>query len=61
MKPRYSIPRSSDGWHRYLTLTPSKHPYAPDCSCPDFAHDDQHIEAIAKAHGHGFPYLARTA
>ena len=32
--------------HVYRDLKPAKHPYAPDSSCPDFAYDDLHCEAV---------------
>jgi hypothetical protein len=29
----------------------------PDLSTPKFANDGEHIKSIARAHGHGFPFL----
>jgi hypothetical protein len=46
--------RNPDGRHGAKPSTidykPAKHPYAPDCSCPDFAWDDDHCAAVL-AHG----------
>lgn len=44
-----------DAYHVYRDLQPAKQPFAPDCSCPDFANDDAHCEAV-NALG-GFPAL----
>lgn len=44
------------GWHvPNPNLMPAKYPFAADESCPDFAHDDMHCEAVL-AHG-GYPTL----
>lgn len=41
------------------TVGVSKYPYAPDCSCPDFAWDDDHCAAVLASGG--YPVLARRA
>lgn len=48
-----------DAYHAYRDLQPAKAPYAPDCSCPDFANDDDHIRAVI-AEG-GFKWKVRSA
>lgn len=44
---------------RIPEVRPAKYPYAPDCSCPDFAWDDDHCDAVLAAGG--FPILERRA
>lgn len=47
--------------HRMQDLAPAKHPFAPDCSEPDFAHDELHVGAVRAARDTGFPVMPRLA
>lgn len=42
---------------RLTPILPAKYPFASDCSCPDFAHDDLHADAVTGARPAGFPVM----
>lgn len=44
-------------FERATPIKPAKYPYASDCSCPDFAHDDLHADAVTGARPAGFPVM----
>lgn len=48
-------------YHWAIQYEPSKTPYAPDCSCPDFAWDDDHCEAVLSLGGYPILPLRRAA
>lgn len=47
--------------HTFVDLKPSKFPFAPDCSVPDFANDDEHCAAVSAAGGYPALNLRRRA
>lgn len=55
MPKRPSRAKAEPFFHVNPNLTPAKVPFAPDCSCPDFAWDDQHVAAVYAARADGFP------
>lgn len=50
--------RKYEAAHVIRDHKPSKAPYAPDCSCPNFAWDDLHCAAVREARPQGYPVLA---
>ena len=49
--------RKYEAVHAVRNHQPAKAPYAPDSSCPDFAWDDQHCEAVRGARPDGYPVM----
>lgn len=58
-RPRKQASGPKLAHHEMRGVPAAKYPYAPDCSCPDFAWDDDHCGAVMAAGG--FPILERRA
>lgn len=49
--------RFGANFERATPILPAKYPYAADCSCPEFAHDDLHTSAVLREREIGFPVM----
>lgn len=55
---RRTLPRQAKHSHKAnAALLPSKTPFAPDFTCPDFAWDEDHCAAVLSTAKGGFPVM----